>query len=173
MLENVAVFIFASILLLTAKERRALGVLVFCYYGAYIVLEMDFFGFTVGGLSMGFSGASFFYLMYTMITSVAFIVAVSIHITFNNKSALFYSAWLWLNLFITALAGISQAFETNAIILVYNILQNINLLVDIIVAIVGTDSRIKWIKNGKNTINGFYGIIAHNIGVFNQKSSGF
>ena len=146
MIENIPVFILISILVFYSIEKRAVGWLVFSYYAVYIIIELDYFGVTFGDAVVGFDSLIKWYLIYTAISFLFFIASLIIYITKENKVALFYACWILLNMFISGLSSILQSLETNIMLPVYNALQDLNILVDIMVVILGTDANIKGLK---------------------------
>jgi len=170
MLENIIALIIISILIASSKERQAVGWLVFLYYSVYIVIEIDFFGFTVGNLFTTHNQFMLWYLIYTAISSIFLIASLVIYIYTQNKTPLVYALWILFNMFISGLSAIFQAFETNALLIVYNVLQNINLLIDIITVILGTDTKIKGMRHVRSIANCVFSCIIHYINLLNKNS---
>lgn len=156
MIENILVFLIVSILVFSSKEKRAVGWLVFCYYSAYIILELDYFGFTIGNVFTTYPHFVKWYLIYTAVSFLFFIASLIIFLTKESKTALFYACWILLNMFISGLSAIFQSLETNSMLIVYNVLQNLNLLVDVMVVILGTDANVKGLNHVRTAADRVY-----------------
>jgi len=167
MIENILVFLVISMLVYSAKDERAVGWLVLSYYATYIVIALDFFGGIISGnLFTTYDHFMVWYLIYTAISLIFFIASLVIFINTRNKTPLMYAVWILLNMVISGLSSIFQAFETNALLFVYNVLQNINLFVDIMVVIIGTDNRVRRTKYATNIIDSVSGYIDSRINRF-------
>jgi len=140
-------------LVYSTKKKRAIGWLVLFYYATYIIIEIDFFGFTIGDIFTTHNQFIYWYLVYTAISTIFFVAAITISITTHTKAPLFYAGWILLNMFVSGLSAIFQAFETNDMLFWYNLLQDLNLIVDLTVVIVGTDSII---SRGRHIANIIY-----------------
>lgn len=173
MIYNIIAFLFISALVFTSKNRRALGWLVFCYYALYIIIALDYFGFVVGDVFTTHDSFMIWYLIYTAISLIFFIASIIIYLYNNSKIALFYSCWIILNMFISGLSAIFQAYETNGILIVYNVLQNFNLVVDIMVVILGTDTKIKGAQYVRDNADRVYSFIVNNGGLPFKNSDRF
>lgn len=143
MIENITVLFIIILILRTASNRLTIGYLILAYYVIYIVISLDYFGFIIGDVFTSYKHFTVWYLIYTQITFVFFIFSLLIGLTTLNKTPFIYALWLLINLITSSVSAVFQSFETNSFLFVYNVLQNINLLVDILVVIVGTDNRLR------------------------------
>ncbi len=170
MIENIAVLIIVAILVYLSESKRAIGWLVFCFYAIYIIMELDFFGFTSGDVFSAHNEFVVWYLMCTSISLLFLILSLIIHLHTKSKTSLLYAIWLIFDMFITGLSAIFQAFETNSVLMMYNIIQYINILIDIMVVVMGTDAKIKGIHHVRGAINSFYNYAATHISVLIKNS---
>ena len=143
MIYNLIVITIIILITATAKNKHLLGVLVAAYYGVYILIALDYFGFIVGDLFTTFDEFIVWYLVYTAISFLFFLLSISLYTYTRSKTALFYSMWILFNIAISGISAVFQSFETNSFLIVYNVIQNMNLIVDIIVVILGTDNVIR------------------------------
>ena len=142
MIENIIVLVLCSILTSTAKGNKGAGYLVIAYYSIYIALEVGEFGFLEDDAFQLFNSSMVWYLMCASLSSLFSVWASSLYMS-NGGAIYLYAIWLILDAVICSILALSQAFETNAILLLYNILQNINLYIDMLMVIVGTEHIIK------------------------------
>ncbi len=142
MLENIVILLLCTILTSTAKENKGAGYLVIAYYSIYIALEVGEFGFLQDDAFQLFDSSIVWYLMCTTL-SCLFSLWASYLYREHGGAIYLYAIWLILDAIICSILALSQVLETNTLLFMYNILQNINLYVDIIVVIVGTDHIIK------------------------------
>jgi len=156
MIENILVFVFISVLVYFSKEKRAVGWLVLFYYAVYIIIALDYFGPVIDTVFSKRDIAILWYLIYTAISTVFFIACLNIYIRTHHKTPLFYACWILLNIIVSGLSAIFQAFETNALLSVYNALQDINLFIDILVVIVGTDTKLKGSFYVRSVVNSLF-----------------
>jgi len=141
MLEN---FIFLTLILLltfSAKDKN-MGVLVSCYYALYICLELSYFGFVSDWYVSSFNSFAVWYFIQFSLTLIIFIASLTLFIGGNNSAGL-YAAWLLIAMFLDGLSSIFQLAETNALLIVYNVIQNISVYVDLFVVFIGMDHIIK------------------------------
>jgi hypothetical protein len=143
MYENLIAILIVVLITMTAKEKYLLGILVAAYYGVYMCLELDFLGVVTSWIYSTHEEFTQWYLVYTAISFLFFILSIALYANTGSKTALLYSGWILFNIIISGLSAIFQSFETNIFLNVYNVVQNINLLVDIVVVIVGTDNVIR------------------------------
>jgi len=155
MYENLAAILIVVLITCTAKNKYLLGVLVACYYGVYILLELDFHGFTVGNVFPGYKESIIWYLIYTAISFLFFLALIIIFIYTKSKTALFYSIWILFNIVISGVSAVFQSFETNSFLFVYNCVQNVNLCIDLLVVVIGTDNFIR----NTSSVTGFINYI--------------
>lgn len=153
MIYNLIVLIIIICVIISSKKRYGLGFLVAFYYGVYLLLEVDYHGLTVGDVYPGYNESVIWYLVYTAISSIFSIATILLFIKTDQKTALFYSIWLSINALVCGVSAIFQSFESNSFIIWYNTFQNLNLLVDILVVIVGTDNRIRKTKNVSSIVD--------------------
>lgn len=146
MIENILVFIIISVLVYSSSKERAIGWLVLSYYAVYIIIALDYFGPVTETIFTTYSHFTAWYLIYTAISSVFFVFALIEYSYSKSRVAFFYAAWIIFNMLISGLSAIFQSYETNAMLWLYNSIQNMNLLVDIIVVMVGTDNKIRRTK---------------------------
>ena len=138
----ISLFIILSITF-TAKNRCAVGVLVACYYGVYISLDLDFFGMSENWVYITHSKAVKWYLVGMAMSFLFFLLSLLVYMFKRSKTALIYSVWCAFNLLIDGVSASFQIEKDNSFLNVYNIIQNMNLIVDIIVVILGTDNVIR------------------------------
>ncbi len=160
MIENITVLIIVAILVYLSESKRAVGWLVFCFYAIYIIMELDFFGLTFSSSYSSHQDALIWYLLCTSISLLFLILSLIIHLHTKSKTSLLYAVWLIFDMFITGLSAIFQAFDTNSMLMVYNIVQNTNILVDLLAVAMGTDSRIKGIHHVRGAVNSIYNYAA-------------
>jgi len=141
MLENL-IFLTLILLLTFSAKNKDIGVLVSCYYAAYILLDLSYFGFSSDVLNIGFTSSSLWYLTCMALTVVIFIASLTLFISGNNVAGL-YAAWLLLTLTLDGVSSIFQMAETNSLLIVYNVIQNISVCVDLFVVFIGMDHIIK------------------------------
>ena len=153
MYENLIAISIVVLITCTAKDKYLLGVLVACYYGVYMCLELDFLGVVTGWIYSTHDEFTEWYLIYTAISFLFFLLSISLYAYTKSKTALFYSIWILFNIIISGLSSIFQSFETNSFLIVYNIVQNINLPIDILVVIVGTDNMLRNTSHVSRFIN--------------------
>ena len=147
MIENVLVFIIVSLLVYSSDKKRAIGWLVLFYYAVYIIIEVDFFGLTFGDVYTSHDHFVRWYISCTAISLVFFLSSLVIYIETKNKVAIFYSCWIVFDIAITGLSAIFQAYKTNDMILLYNTVQSVNLFMDLLVVVIGTDNAIRRTKH--------------------------
>lgn len=151
--ENLISLFIIGLIVHTAKSSRVIGYLMIAFYSAFIIIELDYLGFATGNLYIGHERAVISYLIQTAICFVFMMLFVITYTFTGKKTALYYSAWIIFNMFITGLSAIFQALETNTLIMMYNVVQHINLIVDILVVIIGTDNVVRRTKYATRTIN--------------------
>ena len=154
MIENVIVLVLCSVLASTAKESKGMGYLIVAYYSVYIAIEIGEFGYLLEDALQQFDSSIVWYLLCATLSSLFSLWASYLYMK-QGGAIWLYSAWLILDAILCSILALTQAFETNALLLMYNVLQNINLYIDILVVIVGTDHIIK--RNSKSAaliING-------------------
>ncbi len=143
MIYNLVALLIILLITHSAKNRYALGVMVAVYYGVYILLELDYFGLTYGNVFPGYEKSIVWYLICTAQSMLMITALTILSIRTKQKTPLFYSLWLLVDMVFSSVSAVMQLNETNSFIFVYNIIQNINLPVDIIVVIIGTDNLIR------------------------------
>lgn len=142
MLENIAALLFCSILTVTAKDNKEVGYLVIGYYLVYIIIELGEFGYTQSDTAVTLKGVVVWYVVCAALSSLFSIWASVLYMS-HGGAIWIYCAWLIFDAFICSILALSQVIEANALLLVYNVLQNINLYIDILIVIIGTDHIIK------------------------------
>ena len=173
MIENVIAFFIVAILCFHSSKKRAIGWLVFCYYAVYIIIEFDYFGGFFAQSETSFDDSLRWYLVYTAISTIFFIASLLLYLHESTKSSLFYATWIMINMFVSGLSAIFQAYETNAMLYVYNVLQNSNLAVDIMVVILGTDTKVKGTQYVRDNADRVYTSIVSCISILIKKSDRF
>lgn len=126
----------------TSKDKYAIGVLVSCYYACYICMELAYFG-NVGDwyYSTHMQFAEWYFICFAL-TLLFFIFSLTLFIGGNNSAGLF-SFVLLVCMLLDGLSSIFQLAETNALLIVYNVIQNISVYVDLFVVFIGMDHIIK------------------------------
>ena len=142
MFENIAVLVLCTILTSTAKENKGVGYLVIAYYSVYIAIEVGEFGYLIEDAFQQFDSSVVWYLMCASLSAL-FSLWASYLYREHGGAIYLYAIWLIFDAIICSILALSQVLETNTLLFMYNILQNINLYVDILVVIVGTDHIIK------------------------------
>ena len=141
-----------AFLILTTKKRNYLGFLVLGYYAIFLCLDIKFFGFDTGIFT---KELNLTYEISCLLLCVASSIIASFLFYKGNKLAGLYSLWLIYNSIICAI-GTINGYGDGAFYFVYNLTQNINLLVDLAVVILGTDNilhRTRSLGNAINNIN--------------------
>ena len=141
MIENVIFLTLILFLTFTAKNKN-IGVLVSCYYAFYISLELSYFGFVGDWYYSTFDQFAVWYLICLALTALVFIASATLFVGGNNPAGL-YAFWLLVCMFFDGLSTIFQLAETNALLIVYNKIQNISVYVDLFVVFIGMDHIIK------------------------------
>jgi len=139
--QNIIFLVLIVSLTLTAKNKN-IGVLVSCYYAFYICMDLSYFGVLENYTMLTFDKFAVFYLMCFALTLIVFIVSLILFVGGNNAAGL-YAAWLLVAMFFDGLSSIFQLAETNALLIVYNVIQNISVYVDLFVVFIGMDHIIK------------------------------
>lgn len=152
MLVNILALLIIVILTSTARQEKLLGVLVTAYYSVYILMDLSTFGFAPNWSITTYGEFTIWYLMCAAMTILVMVFALSIWIT-GNRVALIYAIWLFISAVFDGASSIFQSFETNSLLIVYNSLQNMNLFVDLVVVILGTDNFIHRNKRAAYIIN--------------------
>lgn len=142
MLENIIALLLCSLLTVTAKKDKSVGYMIIVYYLIYIIIELGEFGFVDGNVFTTFKGFVVWYLMCAALSSLFSLWASYLYMT-KGGAVYLYAIWLIFDAIICSILALSQVLETNTLLLMYNALQNINLYVDILMVIVGTDHVIK------------------------------
>jgi hypothetical protein len=142
MIENIIALLVITSILTTAKNDRVIGNLVVFHYLLYMVIEASEFSFTIGNVYIDFELSSHWYL-FCCCYSLSFFMA-SCYLFINKKGVIvLYAIWLLFDAICCGLMAISQSFETNALLNVYNDLQDISLFVDLTLVLLSTDHIIK------------------------------
>jgi len=153
MLEN---FIFLTLILLltfSAKDKN-MGVLVSCYYALYISLDLSYFGFAGDFIYDDNNRAAVWYLICFALTLLIFIASLTLFVAGNNSAGL-YAAWLLICLTLDGISSIFQLAETNSLLIVYNVIQNISVYVDLFIVFIGMDHIIKRNHRGSRKFIGY------------------
>ena len=138
---NLFVLQIIACLTYSAKDK-SIGVLVSCYYVFYILLDWSYFGLLDNFTMLTFDKFSLWYLIQFGLTLIVFIGSLTLFIGGNNSAGL-YAAWLLIAMSLDGISSIFQLLETNALLIVYNKLQNISVYVDLFVVFIGMDHIIK------------------------------
>lgn len=136
-----------------------MGYLVIAYYLAYIILDLDYFGAVIGTIELYIDESVVWHLIYTQLIFLFFILSILLGMQTNDKTPFFYAAWLIVNMAISLLSAVFQTFETNIFLFVYNVVQNLNIFVDILAVLVGTDNRFRGtygVSKGIDHINFYF-----------------
>jgi hypothetical protein len=141
-IENIITLLFISIIVSTAEKDRAIGYLIIAYYSVYILIELSEFGVTFGNVFTTYKEFESWYLL-CCILSIAFSVVATIICRYKGGVACLYALILIIDALFCGVMAVSQSFETNYLLNVYNTLQNISLFVDLSVVMLGTDHLIK------------------------------
>ena len=147
---NLLVLVVVLSLTFTAKNKD-IGVLVSCYYAFYICLDLYFFKFLENHTLLTFDKFAVFYLMCFVLTFIVFILAIYLF-EFGNNVAGLYAFPLLICLCIDGIACIFQLLETNYLLIVYNVIQNVSIYVDLFVVFIGMDHIIKRKHNGSQIL---------------------
>ena len=142
MLENIIFLIMILTLTFTAKNKYAIGVLVSCYYAVYICVDLSYWGYIDDVVFVSFDYSARWYLICLAITLIVFVASLTLFIGGNNAAGL-YALWLLFAVILDGLSSIFQLAETNSLLIVYNIIQNISVCVDLFVVFIGMDHIIK------------------------------
>lgn len=143
MLENL--IFLALILCLTfsvSNNNYKTGVLVSCYYALYICLDLSYWGYVDDVVITSFDVSALWYLICMALTSLVFIAALVLFVGGNNAAGL-YALWLLSSMSLDGLSSIFQMAETNILLIVYNVIQNISVYVDLFIVFIGMDHIIK------------------------------
>lgn len=143
---NLSLLLSIAFLTFTSKNKD-IGFLVGGYLLAYMVMDFSFFGFLENYTMLTFDKYAVFYLMCFALTFIIFIYAVYLFDCGNNVAGL-YCVWLIIALSFDGLLCITQMVETNILLFVYNVIQNISVYVDLFVVFIGMDHMIKRNHNG-------------------------
>lgn len=138
---NLSILLFVSLLTFTAKEKD-IGVLVGCYCASYLLMDLAYFGLLENHSMLAFDKFAVFYLMCLVLTFIVFVYALHLFIRGNNVVGL-YARWLLVCLFFDGMSSIFQLKETNDLLMIYNVIQNIGVYVDLFVVFIGMDHVIK------------------------------
>lgn len=125
----------------TAKNKD-IGVLVSCYYAAYISFDLSYFGLLDDFTMLTFDKFAVWYLICFALTLLVFIASLTLFVGGNNSAGL-YAVWLLMCLTLDGISSIFQLAEANSLLIVYNVIQNISVLVDLFVVFIGMDHIIK------------------------------
>ena len=142
MFENLIVLLIISIIVSTTKESRALGYLIISYYSVYILIDLSEFGVVVGNVFITYAFFERWYLLCCML-SIGFSLWATVIYKKNGGIACLYALILIVDAMFCGVMSISQSFETNILLNVYNNLQDISLYIDLLVVFMGTDHYIK------------------------------
>lgn len=143
MLENL--IFLPLILFLTfsvSNNNYKLGVLVSCYYALYICLDLSYWGYIDDIVITSFDVSSAWYLICFSLTLLVFIASLVLFIGGNNSAGL-YVVWLLITMSLDGLSSVFQLAETNTLLIVYNVIQNISVYVDLFIVFIGMDHIIK------------------------------
>ena len=151
MIENMIALLIITSILTTAKKDRVVGNLIVFHYLLYMIIEGAEFSFTIGNIYISYENSSHWYL-FCCCYSLLFFMA-SCFIFMSKKGVIFlYAIWLLFDAICCGLMAISQSFETNILLSVYNDLQDISLFVDLSVVLIGTDHYIKRTYSGASNL---------------------
>lgn len=139
--QNIIFLALIASLTFEAKNKN-IGVLVSCYYAFYICMDLSYFGVLENYTMLTFDKFAVFYFMCFSLTLIIFIASLTLFIGGNNVAGL-YAAWLLIAMFFDGLSSIFQLAETNKLLIVYNVIQNISVYVDLFVVFIGMDHIIK------------------------------
>lgn len=142
MIENTIALIICAVLTATAKSNKSAGYLVVAYYLVYMAIDLSEFGDFVGNVFQSVGSSVVWYIICTSLSALFSLWASILYVT-KGGAIYLYAIWLIFDAIICSILALSQVLETNTLLFMYNILQNINLYVDILVVIVGTDHIIK------------------------------
>ena len=137
MIENIIVCLLIALLIKTTKHKSILGWLVFSYYAIFILVDLEFYGFVISDLV--FTRKLISWSVFTISISLFYSVLSSKLFLKGCNIAGLYALWLIIN----AIFTLVEAADTNnayLVDLIYNIIQNMNLIVDLLVVILGTDN---------------------------------
>lgn len=151
MVENLIVMV-VILLITTLSKDKSLGILICAYYVAYILIELDFFGYTVGNVFSQHDEFTVWYLICTAIACLFSIISTCLYLQ-GNKYACLYSLWLLINALISGFMAVMQSLETNTGLFVYNTIQNINLPIELLIVTLGTDNPLRRIESATYIVN--------------------
>jgi len=142
MTENLIVLLIISIIVSTAREDRALGYLIIAYYSVYILIDLSEFGVVVGDIFITYEYFESWYLLCCLL-SIGFSLCSAVIFRYKGGIACLYALILIIDAFFCGVMAVSQSFETNVLLTVYNHLQDFSLFVDLSAVIISTDHIVK------------------------------
>ena len=157
MIENIIICFIIAALIKTTNQRSYLGFLVLSYYAIFILVDLDYYG--LNQLGVVFTDNAIEWSTFMILISLLYaFLSLLLYASGSNIAGL-YCFWLITN----AAIILVEAIDTNnafIIDLIYNITQNTNLIIDLLVVILGTDNILhrisgsgKVISNCNNYIN--------------------
>ena len=138
---NLSLLLFVALLTFTSKSKD-IGVLVCCYCAFYLLMDLSYFGILKNHTILTFDKFAVFYFMCLILTMIVFLWSVYLFFGGNNVAGV-YAAWLLIAMGFDGLSSIMQMQETNILLFMYNIIQNISVYVDLFVVFIGMDHIIK------------------------------
>lgn len=155
---NLSLLILVSLLTFTAKDKD-IGVVVGCYCAFYLLMDLAYFGLLENHSMLTFDKFAVFYFMCLVLTFIVFVYTVYLFVYGNNVAGL-YAFWLLICLSFDGISSIFMMAETNKFLIVYNIIQNVSVYVDLFVVFIGMDHIIKRRHDGSrifiNYINNYF-----------------
>jgi len=141
----------------TSKHKN-IGVLVSVYYAFYICLELSYLGLVPGSNMLSLDDQSLWFLICMALGLLVFIASAILMFDGDN-SAFMYAGWLLLVMLINGASSVLKLtdpgpvidFVTMIVLMVYNVIQNISVLVDLFVVFIGMDHMLKRNYSGANT----------------------
>jgi len=151
MIVNIIALMFIVILLhvkLTGRRKR-LGLLVMWYYIIFVIFDVGFFGLEQ---SVYMETTNNYYDIGCLLMCVAVSIISSYLYYKGSNLAGLYALWLIINA-ILCINGTINGYDAIIFNFVYNLTQNINIIIDLSVVILGTDSLLMRDKRIGSLIN--------------------
>lgn len=154
MLENLIVLIVIAYLLKTTTRRCYIGWLVFSYYAIFFIVLVEMLGFQFSHYIDSLLYAHWYLFMISMSLSFALLATYLCYL--GCKLCGIYAAWLIAVNCPIILLKLVYPTGANTIDLLYNGIQYLNLGVDLLVVVLGTDNilhRTRYVDTFINNCN--------------------
>lgn len=150
MIENLVVLLLIALLRIKAKDF-IIGYLIFSYYAIFILTDIEFFEFYTEQLII--TPLAVKWSTFMIIISLSYSVLAGMLYKRGSNIAGLYAFWLIINATVTLIEG-ADANNAYLVELIYNVTQNTNLLVELLVVTLGTGNiihRMKYFERGINS----------------------